>query len=64
MFDWIEKKLERRRHIRRESDQQLRMRDAIQKKKDAALDALEKLNQWQPDRRFHVVAVEFERRRA
>lgn len=63
MFEWIGKQFDRRKHIRRESDQQLRMSDAIQKKKDAADAAIEKMNQWH-EKRFHVVAVDFERRRA
>lgn len=63
MFDWLLRQMDRRKHIRRESDQQLRMRDVIQKKRDASRDALQKLNQWQ-ERRFHVVPVDLERRRA
>lgn len=56
---------ERRKRTRRDSDLQDKMREAIRKKKEAAEDALAKLNQWNLiDRRFHSIPVDLERRRA
>lgn len=47
MFKW----LNRRKHIRRDEDIRSRMEQAIETKRQAAMDALEKLNQFTVERR-------------
>ena len=47
MFKW----LDRRKHIRRDQDMRDRMEKAIEDKRRTAMEALDKMNQFQIDRR-------------
>lgn len=60
MWQW----LDRRKHSRREEDLQLRMKDAIEAKHQAALAAMAQLKQFSIDRRVHALPVILERRKA
>lgn len=60
MFKW----LDRRKHIRREEDIKDQMRKVIADKHKAAKEAIEKMNQFVPERRTQIIPVLLERRQA